>query len=672
VTAYLQSLLDFIALHPALAITVAFVVAAGEALLIVGLVVPSTVVLVGIGGLIGYGQLPFWPIFIATSLGAAVGDQVSYWVGHVYKARIGEIWPFSRYRGLLAAGQEYFALHGGKSIVIGRFIPGIKAVVAGVAGMMGMGVIRFTILNVLSAMAWAAVHLLPGYSAGLAFAGLSTISKRLAIVIGVLVVAIVLVVWLAKLAIGLGVRSLPRLQAALVDWANRRHDRLGFAIERLVSPDHADFRLLVILYAIVVGTIIGFAGLLEDVVSGDEIVQLDHAFSQFLQSLRTSWTDPVMIAITMLGDWPVTSAVATVGCIVLLAYRRVRLAVGLGMALVSTTIFVQGMKVIVHAPRPIEIYRGPDAFTFPSGHATVTAALYGVLGFIAFRGSGTIIGKVAVAVCASLIALVAFSRIYLAAHWPSDVAAGLLFGAGVTAGFAVVFRRYEIPRQATAWLLAACTATLLIVGAWHADRGFERALSFYARQPLPAVALSSPWRDGGWKELPAYRIDLAGEFEDPLLLQWRGSPAALKDELLKQGWVVPPKWSVIALNGFAFPNTSPTALPVVPKFHDGRRQAITMVRPAEVAGKSGRLVLRAWTQQAREPGGSDEDILVGSLFFERVDHPLRQMSIPIGAEARACSADTWLSGLPGALLVGQPRINSHSACGGQTVLADAD
>jgi hypothetical protein len=48
------------------------------------------------------------------------------------------------------------------------------------------------------------------------------------------------------------------------------------------------------------------------------------------------------------------------------------------------------------------------------------------------------------------------------------------------------------------------------------------------------------------------------------------------------------------------------------------------------------------------------------------------MSIPIGAEARACSADAWLSGLPGALLVGQPRINSHSACGGQTVLADAE
>ena len=211
-TAHLQSLLDFVALHPTLAIATAFVIAAGEALLIIGLFVPSTVMLMGIGSLVGVGKLPFWPVFIATILGAAVGDQLSYWIGHVYKARLADIWPFSRYRGPLTAGQQYFALHGGKSVVIGRFIPGIKAVVASVAGMMGMGVIRFTVLNALSALAWAAVHLFPGFSAGLALAGLSAISKRLAIVIGVLVVGIALVVWLAKLAIGLGVRSLPRLQ----------------------------------------------------------------------------------------------------------------------------------------------------------------------------------------------------------------------------------------------------------------------------------------------------------------------------------------------------------------------------------------------------------------------------------------------------------------------------
>jgi undecaprenyl-diphosphatase len=89
-------------------------------------------------------------------------------------------------------------------VVIGRFIPGIKPVVSGVAGIMGMGAVRFAILNFLSAIAWAAVHLVPGLWTGLALTGLSAISKRLAIVIGVLIIAIVLAMWFAKVAIGSG------------------------------------------------------------------------------------------------------------------------------------------------------------------------------------------------------------------------------------------------------------------------------------------------------------------------------------------------------------------------------------------------------------------------------------------------------------------------------------
>jgi len=255
-----------------------------------------------------------------------------------------------------------------------------------------------------------------------------------------------------------------------------------------------------------------------------------------------------IVGVTMLADWLVTSTIGIIGCIVLLIHRRFRLAAGLLIALVSTMIFVQGMKLLVHAQRPIDIYSAADAFSFPSGHATMTATLYGALGWIAFRGAGATLGKVAVGVCVTLIIAVAFSRIYLGAHWPSDVAAGLLFGAGVTAAFALVFQGYEMPRRATTWLIAACATTLLIVGSWHIERDLNQALSFYAPQTQPAVALSKPWRDGGWKELPTYRVDLAGETEEPLLLQWRSSTDALQDELLRLGWLVEPAWSLAAMN----------------------------------------------------------------------------------------------------------------------------
>jgi len=665
VTAYLQHLLDFIGLHPTLAIAAAFLVSAVEALPIIGLFSPSTVVLVGLGGLVGLGKVSFWPIFIATILGAAIGDAISYSAGRIYKERFAEIWPFTRYRRLWVAGQRHFDRHGGKSIVIGRFIPGIKPVVSGVAGMMGMGVFRFTILNLLSAIAWAAVHILPGVSAGLALIGLNVISKRLAVFIGVLVIGTIVAMWLMKVVIGLGLRYLTRLQVTLVGWASGRNDRIGYAIERLAAPHHADFRLFVVMNMILIGTIISFVALLEDIMTKDAVVRFDQSFGQFLQSLRTTWTDIAMVDVTMLADWLVTSAIGVVGCVVLLIHRRFRIAAGLSVALVSTMTFVQGMKLLVHAQRPIDIYSGLDAFSFPSGHATMTATLYSVLGWIAFRGAGATLGKVAVGVCVTLITLVAFSRIYLGAHWPSDVAAGLLFGVSATTIFALVFRSYEMPRHATIRLIAACAATLLIVGSWHIEREFGHTLSLYAPQTQPAIALSKPWRDGGWMELPIYRVDLAGETEEPLLLQWRGSTNALQDDLLKQGWLVEPAWSMAALNALVRPDTGPASLPVIPMFNAGRPQAIAMIRP----GEQGRFVLRAWPQHAGEPGKPAVEILLGSILFERVEHPLNQLSIPTRTHDRTCNGDALLSSLTNSLKVGENLLGPEWACTGQVVLA---
>jgi membrane protein DedA with SNARE-associated domain/membrane-associated phospholipid phosphatase len=669
VTAQLQGFLNFVGQYPTLAIAAAFLVSAGEALPIIGLFSPSTVVLVGIGGLIGLGKVPFWPVFIATTLGAVIGDATSYWAGRIYKERLVEIWPFSRHHGLLTAGQRHFAVHGGKSVVVGRFIPGVKPVVSGVAGIMGMSFVRYTILNFLSAIAWAAIHLLPGIWTGLALIGLSAISKRLAIVIGVLVIAIVLAMWFAKVAIGSGLRYLTHLQMALLDWANRRGDRIGYAIERLAAPNHADFRLLVTLNIILIGALICFAALLEAAATKCPGFQFGYGFVEFLQSLRTSWADTAMVSVTMLGDWLITSLLGIIGCVVLLIHRRFRLAIGLILALASSVILVRGMKVLVHSQQSIDVYSGVDAFSFPNGEATMTATLYGTLALVAVRGAGATLGKVVAGACVTLIMAVAFSRIYLAAPWPLDVAAGLLFGTGATAAFALVFRGYQVPRRAAIALIAACAATLVVVGSWHIERGFRQALSHYAPRSPPAVALSKPWRDGGWSELPAYRIDLAGETEEPLLLQWHGSATALQDELMKQGWLVGPAWSLAALNAFARPDTSPANVPVLPKFDDGRLQTLAMIRVGALAGEPGRFVLRAWSQDASEPNGSTAEFLLGSILFERVDHPLSQLSIPSRTDHRTCNGDQLLSSLANTLYVGERLVGPEGTCGGQIVLA---
>ena len=294
--------------------------------------------------------------------------------------------------------------------------------------------------------------------------------------------------------------------------------------------------------------------------------------------------------------------------------------------------------------------------------------MLGVLGFIVVRGVGPAAGRAVVVVCGSLIALVALSRLYLAAEWPSDVAAGLLFGAALTAMFALAFHDERVSLRAALTMAATVMVAGLAVGGLQLERGFDSDPFFLERGASRAVVMPSSWRDEGWKTLAHRRIDLAGETEEPILLQWSGSPSALRDALIAQGWSEARPWSLENLNGFAFPDTSPVLLPVVPRFHDGERAVITAVLPVAQAPRW-RTVLRVWPERVRDPAGQLAVYYVGAVDRERVDHPFNQLSIPVRSRNKSCDATDLLARLPSAAIVGEEQASEGGFCGGKTVLA---
>ncbi|MGB3919489.1 MAG: phosphatase PAP2 family protein [Thiothrix litoralis] len=668
--AFFQHLLDIVAQNPVLAVWLAFAVSVAEAVLVIGLFVPSTTVLVGIGGLIGLGKLPFWPIFWVVALGAALGDAISYWIGHTYRERLYGVWPFSRYTNLLASGQEYFNVHGGKSVVIGRFIPGVKAVVPGIAGMMGMNPVRFTTLNVLSAFAWAATHLLPGMSAGWVMARLGAISQRLALMFGVLLVLTVVLIWVGQYGLVAGLRCLPRWQMAFSRWGETYEGWGKGAVQRMVLPHHADFRLLVLLNLLVVMGVVGIAWLLETLSSQGMMFQLDHAFSQSVQALRTQWTDPLMLAVTMLGDAAVVVAVLLAMLLVLAWERRWWLLAGVALTFTASIVFVDGMKWLVQTTRPVaDLYTGVAAFSFPSGHATVSFTLSGLLGWFVYRGGGAWMRALLLPLLAVLAVLVAFSRLYLGAHWPSDVMAGWLFGIGVLAAFAQFFRQDRVERRLAVRMLVVSGMALVLVGGLHLDQGWGNATVQYARRTPPPLLLPQPWEVGGWATLPAYRTDVVGEHEEPFLLQWRGSPQTLQQAL--PGWVAAPDWAVQTLNRFAFPDSTAEQLPVLPKLNEGRMQAYTWVKPGTLASVEGRYVLRLYPQTVAEAGQPPATVWLGTLVFEGLHHPFGQLSLLwMPGEKVACVGSPLLLALPHAQEVGAVlEVVEGHACSGRLVLA---
>ena len=171
-----------------------------------------------------------------------------------------------------------------------------------------------------------------------------------------------------------------------------------------------------------------FAGVMEDVMARDPLVQWDVTVYNWLQRLRTPVTDVVIVTVTEFGDTLVVTLVTGALVAWLAIHRAWRSALYLAGAVGGASLFNTGIKLWVQRPRPVpDLYAGWSAFSFPSGHATVNAALYGFLGLLLARHLPSA-GRVWVGLAVlAFVAAVTFSRLYLGAHWMSDVEGSLVF-----------------------------------------------------------------------------------------------------------------------------------------------------------------------------------------------------------------------------------------------------
>jgi len=157
-----NAILDFVRLHGEWAVPIVGVLAFGESLAFVSLLVPATVLLWGIGALIGASGLDFWPIWAAAALGAALGDWLSYWLGYHFHSQIASAWPLSRHPELIPRAHALFEKWGAPGVFIGRFFGPLRAVVPLAAGASRMSPVPFQLANWSSALVWAGVTLAPG------------------------------------------------------------------------------------------------------------------------------------------------------------------------------------------------------------------------------------------------------------------------------------------------------------------------------------------------------------------------------------------------------------------------------------------------------------------------------------------------------------------------------
>ncbi|MHC8322457.1 bifunctional DedA family/phosphatase PAP2 family protein [Pseudomonas sp. GB2N2] len=628
-TSLVSSVIEFLTAHPHVTYLAVFLLALSESIPIIGAVVPGTAVILALSTLVPSGVLLLWPLLVAATLGAIASDGLSFWLGHRYHREILGLWPLSHHPELIQRSEAFFERHGAMSVFLARFVPGVRAFIPLLAGMLGMAVSRFYIVNVASAFAWAVAHILSGVLLGATFSILGAAAKPLAILLVVLAGAGWAVLQIVRWTLRYGIPYLIVGVARLRSWAGTHDTWLSRRLSSLLDPSRPEGRALVLPTVFLVGAAWLFFGVLEDIVSGDPLLLADRAIYRALQDLRTAPSDAVMIAITELGDTKVVVAVTIVVLLWLMWTRAWRTAAYWLVAVSGASVLNTVIKVALHRARPGELlYSGWSAFSFPSGHSTINVVLYGFLAILIARDNRPA-WRLAVALgAATLIFLIAFSRLYLGAHWLSDVLGGLAFGSAWLALLGLSYLRRQAERINPRGLLALGCAALILAGGFNIYRSHATDSGRYAVKVGTPSMRATDWWASDWQQLPARRIDLTGETNEPLTFQWAGGLPDLQNVLQLNGWRDSAAWTPLNALNWLTAQTDPTVFPVIPLFASGRLPSLTLVRPYSDGAPAGsRLVLRLWVVDFQLTNGRTTPLWMGSIVEERFYHPLSLVTL---------------------------------------------
>ena len=617
--AHLQSFIDYFSAHPSIAMVAIFAAAMLEAFAFIGTFIPgSSIVFIG-GVLIGLNVLDPWWAVIAAVTGAAAGDSISYWLGHHYREQLRTIWPMKSHPELFARGQHYFEANGGKSIFFGRFLGPVRAIVPVIAGMSGMAPMRFAVINVASALAWAAAHMLPGvlFGASLQLAG--AVSSRL---VGILLILVVLG-WLLYRGVHflfrIGWPKILTVRDSAVARARHGSGLLSRTVLSLFDPTRPESQALLIAAVLLIAGVWLFSGVVQDVVANDPLVRFDHVLNNQIQGLRTHWGDHFMVAFTEVGG-PAGTIALVVTLSLYFAYRRYWRTLGywIGATAIAEGL-VWAVKFTLGRARPHNIYTGIEQYSFPSGHTTLSIVIYGFMAFLLANNKPAKQKLVLTVIAAAIIGLISFSRMYLGVHWFSDVLGSLSLGLIWVSVLSIAYTHHVTnQRLAVLPFSAVVASTLLAVSVFYTGDRHARDLARYAYE-VPAVSMTvlSDWTVNGWRQLPTARSEIEGDVEEPFVLQWAGSAEEIATLLGTARWQTPQPWSFKAMFLWLLPHTPITQLPVMPKFNQGQAQRLSFVK---IIDQNERAVIRLWPSQFVVPAvhrASDQPLWYGSLTTER-------------------------------------------------------
>lgn len=213
--------------------------------------------------------------------------------------------------------------------------------------------------------------------------------------------------------------------------------RIPDFLRRMLSVARTEIAAVTALFVLAAGVSI-FADLAEDMNEGtgqafdQAVLSTIRPYADPSDALGPWWLEEAAADITSLGGIAVLSLFATIVVLFLFLQRKRLSALLLLVGLAGGVALSEGLKSVFERDRPPQIYQAVDTInaSFPSGHALLSAVFYLSIGVMLTRAFPQKRFKAYVlAVAMVLTVLVGLTRVYLGAHWATDVLAGWSVGA---------------------------------------------------------------------------------------------------------------------------------------------------------------------------------------------------------------------------------------------------
>jgi membrane protein DedA with SNARE-associated domain len=432
--------------------------AMAETAAFVGFIAPGEFAVIFGGVLAGEGTLSVVVMVGIVWASCVAGDSIGFVLGR----RLGRGWAVKHGPKVrlteerLGKVEDFFHRHGGKTIVIGRWVGLVRPLMPFTAGTSGMSYRAFLPYDVIGAGLWGATFTLLGYFFWQSFTKITSIASRGALVLGITIGVLVAGYHLFK-----HLRD-PAERRRLAAWLDRQGRRpalrpvaamarpLGrhvfIPLGRLIGPPlrftlgrltpgglGLEFTTVLAILAVSLYVVILQIGMVNDgsTITGDRW-SLDLARDVYGGALTT-----LAKTVSFFGRfWVVTIAVFAAAAL-LAVRRRVLEAAGLVAGLVVTEVAVQVIKNAVERPRPSGGLVDSDGFGYPSGHAALAASYVAIAVLLSRLVS--LPRRLALVLAGFILAAaIGVSRVYLRVHYLSDVVGGWSVGAGAYSACAVI------------------------------------------------------------------------------------------------------------------------------------------------------------------------------------------------------------------------------------------